>query len=109
MLETMRTVQLSMVSACLALVEKLMRLGALSRATARLGAVTMVGLAKTATLCRCLTVLALRKVLLRLMWLSPCIRLAVHSSVLDNAAPFVLIRVRTFVMTCPTALFTPVS
>lgn len=108
-LETIRTVQLSMVRACLTLVEKLMRFGALSNARARLGAATTVGLAKTATLCRCLTAPALRNVLLRLIWLSPCMSFAVHSNVLDSAAPFVLIRVRTLTMTCPTGLLCRLS
>lgn len=69
-LDIISTVQLSIVSMCLALVEKLMRFGALTRATARLLDWTTVGLVNTATFCVCLTVLALRNVLLRLMWLS---------------------------------------
>lgn len=70
-LEIIRTVQLSICSMCLALVVKLIRFGALSKANCRLLRLISVRRVKTATFCVPLSEPALRKVLLRLMWFNP--------------------------------------
>lgn len=66
-----KTVQLSVCNACLVLVEKLIRFGVLMSTMRALLRLSMVRDEKTATLCLCLTVLALRRELLLLMWLCP--------------------------------------
>lgn len=108
-LEIIRTVQLSICSICLALVVKLMRFGALSRASCRLLRLINVRRVKTATFCVPLKEPALRNVLLRLICFNPWTLLAWQSSVLDSAAPFVLIRVMTFVITRPTSRVFPLT
>lgn len=63
----MSIVRLRVVSACLVLVEKLMRLGELISATVAFVRMRVVREEKTATLWLCLTRLALRRELLWLM------------------------------------------
>lgn len=93
--------QLSIRNACLALAEKLIRLGALSRATPASFAPSRVRPEKTATLCVPLSALALRKVLPPLIWFSPWTSFVWQSTVLERAAPLELIRVRTFIISRP--------
>lgn len=100
-LSTISIVQLSIRSACLALAEKLIRFGALSRAKLAPFVAKRVRPEKTATLCVPLSVLALRKVLPRLIWFSPWTALALQSRVLERAAPLSLIRVRTLTISRP--------